>query len=45
MVCHGGGLTTEQSHDQSARAALENLSQMGLDSVTPHSGSGRSGDG
>lgn len=45
MVCHGGGVSIEQSHDQSAHEALERLSQMGLDNVTPHTNSKQNSDG
>lgn len=38
LTCHGGGASTESSHDQAARAALEMIAHMGLDNVAaqPH---------
>ncbi|XP_055619662.1 maternal effect protein staufen isoform X2 [Toxorhynchites rutilus septentrionalis] len=35
QLCHGGGASLEESHDEAARGALDILSKIGLDNVTP----------
>lgn len=35
QVCHGEGPTTETSHEKAALEALNVLSELGLDNVTP----------
>lgn len=36
QVCHGEGPTTETSHEKAALEALNVLSELGLDNVTPN---------
>ncbi|KAF5274516.1 hypothetical protein FQA39_LY07128 [Lamprigera yunnana] len=36
QVCHGEGPTTEMSHEKAALEALNVLSELGLDNVTPN---------
>uniref|UniRef100_A0A6M2DZ61 Putative staufen n=1 Tax=Xenopsylla cheopis TaxID=163159 RepID=A0A6M2DZ61_XENCH len=35
QVCHGAGVSTDASHDQAALTALQMLSEMGIDNITP----------